>query len=178
MIEVGTVDGTRLDDAARAAGRQLLGVLEDESNLSGELVAPLAEDLGGGEQHRGVTVVAARVHDPGPRRGVGHVVLLVDRQRVHVGSKHDHLAGARALQPGDDRRARRALDLEPAERAEGVLDEIRGFVLFERELGVRVEVPAPRDRAGFQVVRDECASRLPSLPSRLKLPGTSEGRRG
>ncbi len=80
--------------ARGAAGRQLLGVLEDEAHLAGELVAALDEELRGAEQHRRMAVVSARVHDAGPRRDVRDVVLLQDRERVHVGAEHDDLARA------------------------------------------------------------------------------------
>ena len=39
--EVDTVHHTRLDELARAAGQELLRVLEDEADLADELVAPL-----------------------------------------------------------------------------------------------------------------------------------------
>ena len=65
------------------------------------------------------------------------------------------LPGPRAVQPRDDRRPGGSLDLETAERAERLLDECGRLVLLERELGVRVEMPAPRDRASLEVVGDE-----------------------
>ena len=65
------------------------------------------------------------------------------------------LPGPGAVQPRHDRGPGRPLDLEPAERAQRLLDEGRRLVLLERQLGVRVQVPAPRDRARFEVVRDE-----------------------
>ena len=106
-----------------------------------------------------MTVVAASVHQAGPRRHVRDVVLLQDRERIHVGAKHDHLAGPRAVQPGDDRRPGGSLDLETAERAERLLDEVRRLVLLERELGIRVQMPPPRDRACLEIVGDESLAR-------------------
>ena len=44
--EVGAVEHTRIDDVAGPAGRHLLGVLEDEAHLSGELVALLRRGAG------------------------------------------------------------------------------------------------------------------------------------
>ena len=153
--EVGSVEHPRLDDLPGAARRHLLGVLEDEAHLAGELVAAPEEQLGGAEQHRRVTVVAAGVHDAGTGRHVGEGVLLVDRQRIGVGAEHDDLAGPGAVEPRHDGRSRGALDLEAAERAQRLLDEGGGLVLLERELGIGVQVPPPRDRACFEVVRDE-----------------------
>ncbi len=101
----------------RPAGRQLLGVLEDEPHLARELVTTLDEDLGRAEQHRRVAVVAAGVHHAGPRRRVRQVVLLQDRQRVDVGAENDDLPRPGAVEPRHDGRARRPLDLEAAERA-------------------------------------------------------------
>ncbi len=152
-------DRAGIDHGAGAAGRQLLRVLKDKSDLAGDLLLPLAEELRGAEEHRGVPVVAARVHDAGPRRDVRHVVLLVDRERVHVGAEHDDLAGPTALQPRDDSGARGALDLEALERPQRLLDERRCLVLLERQLRVRVEVPTPRDRTRLEVVRDEAGRR-------------------
>ena len=100
---------------ARASRRQLLGVLEDESHLSGELVAPLDQDLRRAEQHRGVAVVAAGVHHPGARRDVREYVLLGDRQARPCRREARppcraarHAAGPRpTCRPGARSRARR-----------------------------------------------------------------------
>ena len=92
---------------------------------------------------------------PGRVETYGNVVLLENRQRVHVGAEHDDLAGPGAVQPRDDGGSGRALDLEPAERPQRLLDEGGRLVLLERQLGVGVQVPPPRDRARFEVVRDE-----------------------
>ena len=152
-------DRAGVDDGAGAAGRKLLGMLEDEANLSLDLVATLAEELGGSEQDRGVPVVPARVHHARARRDVRHLVLLVDRECVHVRTKHDDLPGPPSLQSRDDRGSRGAVDLEPLERPQRLLDERRRLVLLERQLGVRMQMPAPRNRAGLEVVRDEAGRR-------------------
>ena len=153
--QVDALDHAGLDDSASAAGWQLLGVLKHEPDLAGKLVAPFAEDLSGTEKHRRVAVVPARVHHPGSCRHVRDVVLLDDRQRVHVGPQHDHLPRPGAVQPRDDGRSGRPLDLEPAERAQRLLDERGRLVLLERQLGVRMEMAAPGDRAGLEIAGDE-----------------------
>ena len=130
-------------------------MLEDESHLARDLVAVLDQQLGRTEQHRRVPVVPAGVHHAGAGRHVRNHVLLENRQGIDVRPQHDDLAGRGAVKPRHHRRARRPLDLEAAERSQGLLDERRGLVLLERQLGVRVQVPAPRDRARFEVVRDE-----------------------
>ena len=71
-------------------------MLEHEEDVSCKLGAALTEKLGRSEEHRRVAVVAACVHDAGPRGDVGNVVLLGDRQRVHVGSQGHGRAGSAA----------------------------------------------------------------------------------
>ena len=69
--EVDAVDDAGGDEVARAAGGELLGVLEEEAQLAaGQAVARAREQARGAEQHRGVPVVAAGVHDAraSPRR--------------------------------------------------------------------------------------------------------------
>ena len=152
---VDPVEDAAVDDRTGAAGRQLLGVLEDEDDLAGELVAAVDEELRCAEEHRRVAVVAAGVHHSRPRRRVRDVVLLEDRERVDVGPQRDDLPGRGAAKASDDRRPGRPLDLEAAERAQRLLDERRRLVLLEGELRIGVEVPAPRDRACLEVVGDE-----------------------
>ena len=130
-------------------------MLEDEAHLARKLVAVLEQQLGRSEQHRRVAVVPTGVHHAGPHRHVRNHVLLEDRQGIDVPPEHDDLARPGPVKPRHDRRSRGPLDLEAAERAQGLLDERGGLVLLERQLGGGVQVPAPRDRARFEVVRDE-----------------------
>ena len=75
---------------------------------------------------------------------VGHH-LRADRDRVHVGSHREHGTGAAGDQSRDDTRRNRFVDTEPTDRAERRFDEPRDLLFIEGELGIRVEVPAPRD---------------------------------
>ena len=153
--EVGSVEHSRLDDVAGPAGRYLLGVLEDEAHLSGQLVTMLEEQPSRAEQHRRVTVVPAGVHHTRARRDVGKDVLLENRQRVDVGAEHDDLARPGPVETGDDGGAGGTLDLQPAERPQRLLHESGRLVLLERELGMGVQMAPPSDRTRFEVVRDE-----------------------
>ena len=118
--QIGSVEHPRLDDVARAAGRKLLCVLEDEAHLARKLVAVLEQQLGRAEQHRRVTVVPAGVHHAGTRRHMRNHVLLEDRQGVDVAAQHDDLAGRGPMKARHNRRSRRPLDLEATERAQGL----------------------------------------------------------
>ena len=59
--------------ALLALGGPLLGRLEEEDHGPRQAVLEPGEDLGGAEEHRGVGVVAAGVHDPGGLALVGRV---------------------------------------------------------------------------------------------------------
>src|SRR5436309_10610149 len=47
------------------------------------------------QQHGGMTVMAAGVHQARRPRGVGHATGLLDRQRIHVGAQADDPLRAR-----------------------------------------------------------------------------------
>ena len=153
--QIGSVEHPRLDDLAGASGRKLLRVLEDEAHLARKLVAVLEQQLGRSEQHRRVAVVPTGVHHAGRIDTCG----ITFSSRIGRASMSPRstttLPGRGAVKARHNRRSRRPLDLEAAERAQGLLDERGGLVLLERQLGVGVQVPAPRDRARFEVVRDE-----------------------
>ena len=142
---VHTVERTCGDELSRAAGRQLLGVLEEESHLTGQLASSRGKRLRDGQEPGGVHVVPTRVHHAVTRRGEVDAARLVDGQRVHVCAQRQHRPVTTA-QPRDHARRRRTRDLEPADRVQLPLDERRRLDLLERQLGVRVQVAAPRDR--------------------------------
>ena len=79
-------------DHRLAAGAALLRRLEDHRRRAVE-VARLGEIFGGAEQHRGVPVVAAGVHEARRLGRMREAGRLGDRQRVHVGADADHAAG-------------------------------------------------------------------------------------
>ena len=130
--------------ALLADGRPLLGRLEEEDDRAGQRRAQRHEDLGRAEEHRGVRVVAAGVHDSLGRAAVRHVVLLGDRQRVHVGAQGDDTAGPAAAQDADDTGAGHRVAHLEAERPQLVGDELPGALLAVAQLGVGVEVAPHR----------------------------------
>jgi hypothetical protein len=81
------------------AGVALLARLEDEIRGAVE-VARLVQVPGGGEQHGRMPVVAAAVHPAVVARLVGELVLLLHRQRVHVGAQADGAAARLRRGPG------------------------------------------------------------------------------
>lgn len=107
-------------------------------------VARVVEITRGREQHRRMAVVAAAVHAPVVPGPVGDVVLLLHRQRIHVGAKPDTPA-ARVDAARNDRDNAGTTDagvMFDRPRRQLVTDEPCRTVLFEAELGMRVEVAA------------------------------------
>ncbi len=104
----------------------------------------------GGEQHGGVAVVPAAVHQALEARLVREVVLLLHRQRVHVGAQADRAAAAVGAPAHDSDHAgladpRVVLD---AEVGEALADDLGGAMLLEAELRVHVQVAAQRLELG------------------------------
>ena len=100
-----------------------------------------------------MAVVAAGVHAPGVAGMVGEVVLLVDRQRVHVGAQADRpLAGAGAQHPDHAGLADAAMGFD-TEGFEALGHQRGGAVLLEGEFRVGVDVTA--DGGDLRVIGPE-----------------------
>src|SRR5690606_23131578 len=134
------------DHPPRAAP-PFLGRLEAEDDRAGDLIAPGIEHPRRAEQDRRVAVVPAGVHRALDRRAVFDLVLLLDRQRVHVGAQEQRLAGAAAAQDGLD-----AGDRDPgahvfeADGAQPLGDDAAGARLLESQFRMAVEVAARLDQ--------------------------------
>jgi hypothetical protein len=134
----------------------LLGRLEDQADAarqgSGRRLP--GQEQAGSEQHRGVHVVAAcmtGVRDGGP---VGHVLLVVDRQRVQVGPQCHQRAPGRFVTDVHDQPGPLGHDDRPQPcRGEPERHPARGPVLVVSQFRVRVQVPAERDQ--FVLARGE-----------------------
>jgi hypothetical protein len=129
----------------------LLGGLEDEVDRALE-AARLGEVLRGGEQHRGVPVMAAGMHPAGAAGGMGEAVLLLHGQGVHVGAQPDarRVVAPEIARPqhADDARAAHApMHLDPP-GFKPLGDQRRGAVLLQPELGMGVDVAADRRELG------------------------------
>ena len=142
---VDSAHDARTDQLLGPAGSELLGVLEDEAHPAGDLCAQLGQDPGRAQQHGGVAVVAARVHNPRRLGGEVELVLLHDRQGVHVGPKGNPGAGQAAHQVGHHTGLGGSGYLQFPELVQPFDHELGGLVLLERQLRVPVHVPAPPD---------------------------------
>ncbi len=86
-------------------------------------------------------VVATGMHHARRLRAIGHIVLLLDRQRVHVGADADHRA-AFAQVADDARLADAGLRLD-AKLGEGVGHQAGGALLLKAKFRMHVDVTAP-----------------------------------
>jgi len=143
-----------LFDHHPGATAALLGGLEEDLHGARELVPAVVQHPGDAHEHRGVGIVAAGVHDAVVERLVLDIVLLVDRERVHVGAQQDDLSRPFSApdQAGEPSRRDAGLDLLDPDGAEALLDEAGGLDLLEAELGVLVQVPPVGDNAGQDLV--------------------------
>ena len=136
-----------LDHGIGAAGDLLLAGLEDEPDRPGQVRAGLVQHPRRAEQARRVDVVPAGVH---------HARRACSRSRGPVASSMGSASmSARSATTGPgppaddvrhDARPADALDRGQPDVAQHAGDERGRLVLGERQLGVLVEVPAPRDR--------------------------------
>lgn len=127
---------------AGSAAKALFGGLEDQDHFSGE--AGPGQVLRGGEEHRGMAVMAAAVETAGDARGMGRAGGLVHRERVHVGAQADAAAGAGATDHADDSGpADAGMGLDPP-GLQPVGDKGGGADFLKADLGMGVQVAAQR----------------------------------
>ena len=130
-----------LDHHATAA-LVLLGRLEDEIRGAVEPFA-LRERARRGEQHRRVTVVAARVHLARHSRSVRHAGRLVDVQRVEIGTQANRRGRPSVAQHADHAGAGKPGVHIEAERAQLIGNEGARRRLLEGGLRMRVQAVTP-----------------------------------
>lgn len=99
----------------------------------------------GGQQHHRVPIVPAGVHHTVDDRTMWGIVLLGDRERIHVGAQADGSSGGPPSQGANDAYARQpSMDLQ-AEGLQPLGDEVGRRVFPVRQLRMRVQAPAPVD---------------------------------
>ncbi len=132
------------------AGFRLLSRLEDEADGSVKVqrVLVLGEVTRGAEQQRRVSVMAAGVHFPRMPRAIREAVLLIDRQRVHVGAQADGAGAAALAQDADNPGLRQSAMHFQTIRRELAGDDIGGTRLVEGQFRVGVNIVTERDQVG------------------------------
>ncbi len=130
------------------AGIALFARLEHQQHRPRQLVDPIHEKPSRTEQHRDVRVVTAGVHRAVDLGREVEARVLVERQRVHVGSQHDRPTGpVGADERGDagQDRADSRFEAEPPELLDDRLPRLRQM---EPLLGMPVDPPPDRGDVG------------------------------
>ena len=143
-IGLGSFEHAVLDHGLGSAAG-LLGGLEAQLDRAPQRVALAREAPREGEQDRGVAVVAACVHLSRRLRAVRDGVLLLDRERVHVGAQQHRPPGARAAHGGEHAGAADACARLEPERLQLLRHQRGGALFLEGQLGMGVQVAARRD---------------------------------
>ncbi len=155
LLDAETVHQPVLDHRGGARAT-LFGRLEDHDSVAGEIPG-FGEVTGGTQQHRGVAVMAAGVHQARRLGGIRQVGFLLDRQRVHVGAQPDHLDVALAGRPlalDDADHAGLAEprgDLIAAELPQPIRHECCSAVHFIHQFGIFMDIAAPGLNIGLQI---------------------------
>ena len=144
---VKTLCRARAHHLDRAAGRQLLRVLEQQPHRAAELRPPRAQKPRQRQRDGGVRVMPAGVHHAGSFRAVGQVVVLLNGQRVNVGAHAERrgASGLCAVDRGDQPRFARAAELVHAHLAQRVFQIFGRFKFMEGKLGALVQTAAAGD---------------------------------
>jgi len=155
LLDAKTVHQPVLDhrNGARAA---FFRRLKDHDRLARE-IARLREIARGTQKHRGMTVMAAGVHQAFRFGGVRQVGRFLDRQGIHVGAQPDHFhtdraGGPAALDDADHTGAANAGDhLVAAELPEAIRHKRRRTVHLVQEFGMFMNIPPPGLDVGLQI---------------------------
>ena len=155
LLDAETVHQPVLDHRNRT-GAALFRRLEDHDRSAGE-IPRFGEIAGGAQEHRGVAVMAAGVHQALRFGSVGQIGRLLDRQRVHVGPQPDDLdvalaGGLVALDDADHAgAAETGRHLVAAEFPQPVRHQCRSTVDVVQQFGMFMDIPAPGLDVGLQI---------------------------
>lgn len=120
----------------------LLGGLEQEQDVPGQLLLPRCKQAGCAEQGGHMDIMSAGVHDAGNAGGKFRSGALRDRQGVQIGAQADGGAGQGAAQERGSAGRQTERDRLEAESFQLPADEPGGPVLLPRKLRVFVELRA------------------------------------
>ena len=155
LLDAETVHQPVLDHRNRARAA-LFGRLEDHDRIACE-IAGLGEIARRTQQHRGVAVMAAGVHQALRLGSVRQIGRLLDRQRVHIRPQPDDLhvtlaGGLVALDDADDAGAAdTGNDLVAAEFPQTVRHQCRSAVHVVEQFRVFMNIPAPGLDVGLKL---------------------------
>lgn len=117
--------------------------LEDQRHTAAEATR-LGQVFRGPEQHRGMAVMAAGMHDARHGRSMGNPGFLSDRQSVHIGTQPNRRPLALPLNDRNDAaRCDTFMDFVNPEVPQAVGDESRSLVTVKAKFGMGMQMAAP-----------------------------------
>jgi hypothetical protein len=153
-LAAGRPAGARVEQALlQRPGRAtlaLLARLEEEPDPAGQVAPVLGQQPGGADEHGGVGVVPAGVHDPVDLGGVVEAGVVGHGQGVHVGPQQDRRPRPAAVEVGHDRAQPLAGGDRERQPGQGVEHPGLGGRQVEAQLGAAVEVAAQRHHVVVQ----------------------------
>ena len=152
LVEGETLHQPVVEHGERALS-PLLGRLEDETDGAVE-AAFIGEQPRGTQEHAGVAIMAAGMHQARRARAIGMIALLGDPQCVHVSAQRDGaVAGAAPQRSNDAGTADAFHHLIEAELPEPLRHEGRGALFLEAEFGMGVQIVPPCFHVTFERVQ-------------------------
>ena len=118
--------------------------LEEQAYFPRRSIRHFIEQLGDAEQHGGMRVMAAGVHQAGGLRFVGDLVRFLDRQGIHIGANANRRPPF--ADPRHHARLRHADFGFDAHVAQGIRDQPRSPLFFKTQLRVHVNIAPPLDQ--------------------------------
>src|SRR5690606_36595949 len=76
-----------------SSGNDLLTRLKKQLDLPTELASHRSEHTSRTQKGGGMEIVATGVHDIRMNGSIRHVILLINRQSIHIGTQSDHRMG-------------------------------------------------------------------------------------
>ena len=143
---VNTVKHTGPDEFSRAAGRHLLGVLEDKLHFAAKPLPDAAQCERRAHQHGGMRIVSAHMSETGPLRAERRTGGFLHRKRIDIRAKrHSFPRAGSARERSHHTGRRRPFNDQSGERFERLLNIGGGFVLLPGGFGIAVNVVPPGD---------------------------------
>jgi hypothetical protein len=118
----------------------LFGVLEKENDLSAHFIEVALQDFGQPEQHRGMPVMPARMHNFGNFRPVWSLFFVLNREGVHVGAECNRRSGMSSFYPSDYPVTAHPLGHTDTQLSQPLSHPSGGVVLLKRQFGMLVQI--------------------------------------
>ena len=136
-----------------AAAAVFLCRLEHQLYLSVPALSGAEKKLSHGQEIGRMDVVAAGVHDPGDLGAKGKPCFFLDRKGIHIGSQHQELTRASAVNDSDDPRLLGALFIRDPNAVQLPHHQLARFKFLEGQLRALMDLMAQTEGLLLQLIR-------------------------